>query len=90
MTEDDDARRASEVSCEAHSLVQGEECRLEVDETRERSAAEDGEGLGVPPSGAQHGGRFGHGPARDPPKSRLPGAPRKEARREGGCGGQEA
>ena len=53
MTEDEpserDVRRASvsscEVSYETHSLVQGEECRLQVHETRERSAAEEGEGL---------------------------------------------
>ena len=57
MTEDEpsehDVSRASasscEVSCEAHSLIQGEESRLEVDETRERHAADEGEGLGLLP-----------------------------------------
>ena len=57
MTEDEpsenDVRRASasscEVSCETHGLVQGEESRLEVDETRERHAADKGEGFGLLP-----------------------------------------
>ena len=57
MTEDEpsenDVRRASasscEVSCETHGLVQGGESRLEVDETRERHAADKGEGLGLLP-----------------------------------------
>ena len=53
MTEDEpsenDVRRASasscEVSCETHGLVQGVESRLEVDETRERHAADEWECL---------------------------------------------
>ena len=57
MTEDEpsenDVCRASasscEVSCETHGLVQGGESRLEVDETRERHAADKGEGLGLLP-----------------------------------------
>ena len=56
MTEDEpserDVRRAfassCEPSCETRGLVQGEECRLEVDETREMNAADEGEGLDLP------------------------------------------
>ena len=48
MTERDVHRASAascEVSCETHSLVQGKVCTLEVDGTRERNAAEEGEGL---------------------------------------------
>ena len=34
-----------EAFCETRGFVQGRECKCEVDETRERSAAEEGEGL---------------------------------------------
>ena len=99
---DSDARRtfasSCEVSGETHSL-------LEVDETRERNAAEVGEGPHLfqvapshgclwltPPGHGRGGANRGLDPrlARDPLSGRVPGARGKEARREGGCGGQEA
>ena len=75
-----------------HGLFQGEE-----NETRERHAAgEDPDLLPVAPNMEAGGSHLQataeeeRRPARDPPNGRVPGASGKEARREGGCGGEEA
>ena len=103
--ETESAESVDEMSDAAHGLVEGEACRLKVNETRERSAAEEGEGLDLLQVAPERGGLWltppGHNrgganrgldarPARDPPNGRVPGAPGKKARREGGRGGQEA
>ena len=96
---------ADGMSDSEHGLVQGEESRSEMDETRARHAAgDDLDLLPVAPNmeaGGSHlqataegreGANRGLGPrlARDPPNGRVPGASGREARREGGCGGEEA